>query len=1278
MERYSRLCQTGGPSGGTRELVKSGELETFLRQLGILNFQAGCDAVEQTLSGFRRLSQSDDLPPEQRPMLIRYSPIELAGQPGWAQDVMPFLALCATGTDGRGQQRHHTYFFRPGLLRRAGVYHYLDHLFGSHFAVTSGEDADPDLPPLRVEPAVRPEDAPLVKLAAAAILKKRCILLKLEKDCDFNRRAMELLAQIYALLPPELAIQTGFSSYQDPNQLEKLMRTTPIRIFLTHADCDCSASDPGYLYFDLNQPLNLQLATQQAKDFQVGKALLTYLTYWHSMPWWERQPLMELLFADEKHLPNEQSYCSITGSFVREPFIQWINRNPDRGTITSLEELKEKYDSFPICDRIPVLRKKFRMAVPALLKPPATLEALAKDAARRLSKAPEEEQEQLKTLSAFAQMLLSIRLEEPKPASKPRTPDREDRSEELRELREKLAELTEENQSLQKNHAEQLQKVESELQEYIDLLSRENETLKSSLSGQTDAQEELTRLRQAQTKLEQDLSWQLHETEQAYQAKLTQLTEENHSLRQAQTKLEQDLSWQLHETEQAYQEKLTQLRSAHEAALKQAAEGMVPGRELAAAKEEIRQLKLAENLLLTTALEQQAAALEEQKLAHEAALKQLNQAHADELQKLQLERIELLEKTEQELKRHRQAQASMFDQLLVVRKERDAAQNALAAQNAELEQRHAEELALLLKNHDDELQKRNADHQAVLEQQLQVLHDRHNDEIGQLLASHDKQLESLVQKHADDLNRIRQEHHEYTKQLRTEAESAEAKVLMLTNKLAQMTRERDDARTQAEQALRAEFSETLSAEREALGKQHADELARHQAAAAETEESLRREIRNFAGNRDALTAQLNEAHAADLEKLEQEHAADLNRIRQEHNEYTKQLRTEAESAEAKVLMLTNKLAQLTRERDDARTQAEQALRAEFTETLSAELQAQEQRHAEALAQQKAEAEEAHLRKLRTLEAQHAETLAQQQAGAQEAEKALTALLESRHAQELTQLEARYQTKQKQLREELDQTARDLNAANQKHQQFKADMKQQFNKKCEEILAAAQERIQQLEQELAAAKSVTVADPNAGERLREALEAERARYTQLETKMESTVRETEAAFLRDREQLTQDHEKVCAELRSQVQTLEQKLRTAPTADQAAAEKFRSDIEKINENNVNARQALEQKFRSDIEQINANNTKARQALELKHKSEIEQINATNAKLRQELQEQHAAEKKQLQEQVMKTVSEQWEKLNEANRTIRDLQQQLENASQPQSEDPSSGTRTPWWKR
>ena len=242
------------------------------------------------------------------------------------------------------------------------------------------------------------------------------------------------------------------------------------------------------------------------------------------------------------------------------------------------------------------------------------------------------------------------------------------------------------------------------------------------------------------------------------------------------------------------------------------------------------------------------------------------------------------------------------------------------------------------------------------------------------------------------------------------------------------------------------------------------------------------------------------------------------------------------------------------------------------------------------------------------------------------------------------------------------------------------MKQQFNKKCEEILAAAQERIQQLEQELAAAKSVTVtvADPNAGERLREALEAERARYTQLETKMESTVRETEAAFLRDREQLTQDHEKVCAELRSQVQTLEQKLRTAPTADQAAAEKFRSNIEKINENNVNARQALEQKFRSDIEQINANNTKARQALELKHKSEIEQINATNAKLRQELQEQHAAEKKQLQEQVMKTVSEQWEKLNEANRTIRDLQQQLENASQPQSEDPSSGTRTPWWKR
>ena len=1060
MERYSRLCQTGGPSGGTRELVKSVELDTFLRQEGIMNLQAGYDAVVQTLSGFRRLSQSDDLPPEQRPMLIRYSPIELAGQPGWAKDVMPFLALCATGTDGRGQLRHHTYFFRPGLLRRAGVFHYLDHLFGSRFAVASDEDADPDLPPLRVEPAVRPEDAPLVKLTAAAVLKKRCILLKLEKDCNFNRRALDLLAQIYALLPPELAIQTGFSSYQDPSQLEKLMRTTPIRIFLTHADCSCSASDPGYLYFDLNQPLNLQLAAQQSKDFQVSKALLTYLTYWHSMPWWERQPLMELLFAEEKHLPNEQSYCAITGSFVREPFIQWINRIPDRGSIASLEELKEKYDSFPICERIPVLRKKFRMAVPSLLKPPATLEALSRDAARRLSKAPEEEQEQFKALSDFAQMLLSIRLEEPRPAAAPRKPDREDQSEELRELREKLAELTEENRALQKNHAQQLHKVESELQEYIDLLSRENETLKSSLSGQTDTQEELARLRQAQTKLEQDLSWQLHETEQAYQAKLTQLRSEHEAalkraaegmvpgkeladaqeelarLRQTQTKLEQDLSWQLHETEQAYQAKLTQLRSEHEAALKD-----------------------------------QAAALAEQEL------------------------------------------------------------------------RHAEEL-----------QKRNADHQTALEQQLQVLHNRHSDEIEQIHAAYARQLKTLEQ--------------------------------------------------------------------------------------------------NFQNQRSSEIEQLRIIHDKQMEKLELEHAADLNRLRQEHTEYTKQLRTEAESAEAKNLMLTNKLAQLARERDDARTQAEQALRAEFDETLSAELQALEQRHAE--------------------------TLAQQKAGVQESEKALTAQLEARHAQELAQLEARHQTEQKQLREELEQTARDLDTANQKHQQFKADMKQQFNKKCEEIHAAAQERIQQLEKELAAAKSVTVADPNAEQRLRDAVEAERARYRQLETKMQATVRETEAAFLQDREQLTRDHEWECAGLRSQVEALEQKLRTAPSADQAAAQKFRSDIEKINENNAKARQELEQKFRSDIEQINNNNTKARQALEQKHKSEIEQINATNARLRQELQEQHAAEKKQLQKQVMKTVSEQWEKLNEANRTIWDLQQQLENASQPQSEGPSSGTRTPWWKR
>ena len=257
MERYSRLCTL--LRGTPQELGCSEKLSTFLRQLGFMDLQPVYDVIDRELADFRDLTGCEALPPQERPMLLRYRPFSLADRPGWARDVVPFLALCAAGLDDSGAVCRHTYFFQSKLLQKAGEFQYLDYLFGTRFAIPSQTDTaalqriDFEQPPVRVEPLFREEEALLVRLAAAALLKKRPIVLKLEKNCTFNRRALELLSQIYSLLPPALAIQTGFSAYQDPRQLEELIQTSPIRIFLIHADCGCNAASPQYLYFDLKQ-----------------------------------------------------------------------------------------------------------------------------------------------------------------------------------------------------------------------------------------------------------------------------------------------------------------------------------------------------------------------------------------------------------------------------------------------------------------------------------------------------------------------------------------------------------------------------------------------------------------------------------------------------------------------------------------------------------------------------------------------------------------------------------------------------------------------------------------------------------------------------------------------------------------------------------------------------------------------------------------------------------------------------------------------------------------
>ena len=846
MERYSRLCELLRNGQPSRELGCSKNLGTFLRQLGIMDLQAAYGVVEEMLSDSRYQASAD------HSMVVRYCPVALAERPGWARDVVPFLALCATGPDSRGGLRQHTYFFQPAPLLKAGEFDYLSYLFGTRFALSAPADdaalhsLDYEQSPARIAPAYLEEDALLVKLAAAALLKKRPIVLKLEKDRPFNARAMELLCQIYALLPPALAVQTGFSVFQDPRQLEHLIRTTPIRIFLLHPDAGCSATDQQYLYFDLNQSLNLQLAPQQAKDFQVSKQLFTCLTYWHGLPWRERQPLMELLFSTEKTLPNEQSYSNITRSFIREPFIQWINRMPDRGTIASLEELKEKYDSFPICERVPVLREKFCAAVPELLKPPLTLQSLTADAHRRSAEAEGEERDALKALALFGQMLLSIRPADPEPTAPPqkeapapqtaapvRTEDPK-LQQDLRELEKKLSALTAENKSLRTDREE----MERSFSHQYQKLRQENDALR-------------TENKQKLEEVERSFSQQYQELRQENQTLLDSMAREHEAALAA---LNQEHAEAIARHRKAQVEVFDQLMAAR--------------KEHSAARNAVAELEQA----LQEALESPAAGSEELDLLRSAA-------EAAEANALLLQR---------KLDQQERIRNEALDQ------ERLKLERSMAEAIADLEQKHAE--ALALKNYESQQFE-----QALLDQIEEL--SREKDNQAAKLKAEFAAREQLEDAHVADLARILREHDEQLKSLRNAAESAEVRALNLETMLSQAERTRQDILDQERRKLERSMAEAIAD----LEQKHAEALARQKNDAEETELTLLAQLQESSEEKDALAAKLKAEFTAAREKLEDEHVADLARIRREHDEQLNALRSGAEAAESKARALENDL-----------------------------------------------------------------------------------------------------------------------------------------------------------------------------------------------------------------------------------------------------------------------------------------------------------------------------------------------------------------------------------
>ena len=380
MDRYSNLYGTVG-GGSYSPMGYSAGLPDFLNKIGAVNASITIDAVRNALAGFPKMDASAQgfnenyfsQPKNDLPVAVRYAPMHLYKKAGMPKNMQAFCALSVNGNENKQSDRVTTYsqtfyiarehMHEAVKVNRAGTeitYNYLDQLFGTHL-LTHEEMGNHrqgvaavnyDAMPAKVEPAMRLEDAAVVFSAVSTVFEEKAVVIRLEKGCAFNKRAWELLIPMYALMPPRLAAETGFATYQDPKSIRGMVAETSMRIFLVPAECDLTpAVDANTLVIDLNDPATVP----QLAGGEFDKVLLQ----WYEMPWDMRQVAMEKVFADTAAtFNNKELFVQRSQDFFADPLVKGAKAMADKRTVSTLEELESKLAAKPWYRTIPWVRER--------------------------------------------------------------------------------------------------------------------------------------------------------------------------------------------------------------------------------------------------------------------------------------------------------------------------------------------------------------------------------------------------------------------------------------------------------------------------------------------------------------------------------------------------------------------------------------------------------------------------------------------------------------------------------------------------------------------------------------------------------------------------------------------------------------------------------------------------------------------------------------------------------------------------------------------------------
>ena len=384
MKRYSILWGTT-QAGEYRYLWLTPGLPDFFGSLGATDPDKSAKTVLNSLRAFPSYSDYSEQPADDKPVTVHYAPMHLYKLPDFPSTVQPFCALSVTGPENYMRDSTYTHalvFPRELMYGSDPKFNYLDILFGSHITTwqevkqlrVKGAAVNFDADPEKVTPIFT--DLQTALYAAALILEskgEKILVLKLEKGCSFNRRAFALLKQIYSLLPPRLATETGFATYYPTENIEEHSKKNSVLIYAVPV-----SANPQGLRSDKTIVLDLGAPNYQPplKETRLTRALLQ----WSQLSWEDRYSSYLSLFAGtETTYQDSEVFLQKSEAFLKsaQEFNDWMKAPERAGSIHSLKDIETVIRQHPMWLQIPWVKQRMKQNMDGYLLPKGiTLAAL--------------------------------------------------------------------------------------------------------------------------------------------------------------------------------------------------------------------------------------------------------------------------------------------------------------------------------------------------------------------------------------------------------------------------------------------------------------------------------------------------------------------------------------------------------------------------------------------------------------------------------------------------------------------------------------------------------------------------------------------------------------------------------------------------------------------------------------------------------------------------------------------------------------------------------------